>query len=189
MPTMSKIERSFCRGVLWRTSGSAVLASLPVDRLGHDVLEIGAGSGDVAARLNRARPDLAITATDYDPVMVDTAATRLRRHSGVAVQVADATALPFGDDSFDSVVSCLMLHHVVDWESAIAEIARVLRPGGVFTGYDLTRTPLATAVHRLDRSPFRLLDPGELETVGAQHGLALGTRTRLAGQVMQFSSR
>ncbi len=189
MPAMSQIERAFCRGTLWRTSGQAVLGSLPVDRLGRDVLEIGSGSGDIALRLHVAHPGLAITATDIDPVMVETAARRLRPYPDVSVLGADATALPFADDSFDAVVSCLMLHHVVDWERAVAEIARVLRPGGVFTGYDLTRTPLATAVHRLDRAPFRLIDPDELVDVCGQYGLAVQIRTRLAGQVMQFSSR
>lgn len=189
MPAMSQIERAFCKGVLWRGSAGAVLGSLPIERLGHEVLEIGSGSGDIAARLRQTRPDLAITAIDFDPVMVEAASRRLQSYSDVTVQRADVTALPFADDSFDSVLSCLMLHHVVTWEKAIAEIARVLRPGGVFTGYDLVRSPLATAIHRLDRSPFRLVNPDELETVCARHGLAVQTRTRLAGQVMQFASR
>ncbi|MDV3125026.1 class I SAM-dependent methyltransferase [Mycobacterium sp. 21AC1] len=188
MPAMSQIERAFCRGVLWRGSGSAVIGSLPVDRLGHDVLEIGSGSGDIAARLQQAKPGLAITATDLDPEMVDTAVRRLRPYPGVTVRRADATNLPFDDDSFDAVISCLMLHHIVDWEQAVAEIARVLRPGGVFTGYDLVRTPLATAIHRIDRSPFRLVNPDELTEVSGRHGLKVQTRARFAGQVMQFTS-
>ncbi|MGV9797182.1 class I SAM-dependent methyltransferase [Mycobacterium sp. NPDC003449] len=186
---MSRIERAFCQGMLWRAgSGPAVLGQLPLDRLGPDVLEIGSGSGDIAARLAQSRPDLTLTATDFDPAMVASATRRLRAYAGVVVQPADATDLPFADDSFDSVLSCLMLHHIVDWEPAIAEVARVLRPGGVFTGYDLVRSPLATAIHRLDRSPFRLVNPDELAEVCAQHGLRMQTRTRLAGQIMQFAS-
>ncbi|WP_396913876.1 hypothetical protein [Mycolicibacterium sp.] len=42
---------------------------------------------------------------------------------------------------------------------------------------------------RLDRSPFRLIEPDELDEVCGQHGLTVQTRTRLAGQVLQFSSR
>jgi SAM-dependent methyltransferase len=63
--------------------------------------------------------------TDYDDAMV-AAATRLlaRRQERVTVRQADATALPFGDDSFDAVLSVLMLHHVVNWEQALAEAAR-----------------------------------------------------------------
>ena len=71
MPAMSRIERAFCKTALWRGgTGQAVLGSIPVDRLGHDVLEIGSGSGDIAARLRESNPELAITATDFDPAMV-----------------------------------------------------------------------------------------------------------------------
>ena len=45
------------------------------------------------------------------------------------VRRADATDLPFPDDTFDAVVSFIMLHHVIDWEAAVAEAIRVLRPG------------------------------------------------------------
>ena len=91
--------------------------------------------------------------------MAQAAATRLRGFAGASVKTADATAMPFPDDSFDSVVSCLMLHHIIDWERAVAEVARVLRPGGIFVGYDLVRTPLASLFHRLDGSPHRLIVP------------------------------
>jgi ubiquinone/menaquinone biosynthesis C-methylase UbiE len=50
-----------------------------------------------------------------------------------------------------------MLHHVIDWPAALDEVARVLRPGGVFVGYDLTNTMLARLIHQADRSPYRLL--------------------------------
>ena len=45
-------------------------------------------------------------------------------------EASNFTRLPFADGAFDSVVSCLMLHHVIEWEAAVAEIARVLKPGG-----------------------------------------------------------
>jgi ubiquinone/menaquinone biosynthesis C-methylase UbiE len=47
------------------------------------------------------------------------AATRLREFPNASAETADATALPFPDDSFDSVVSCLMLHRIIDWERAV----------------------------------------------------------------------
>lgn len=186
---MSRVERSFCRGALWRRSAAGVTGSLPTERMGREVLEIGCGSGDIAENLSRSNPDAVITATDLDPVMVEAATRRLSGRPGVAVVTADATDLPFADDSFDSVVSCLMLHHVIEWETAVAEIARVLRPGGVFTGYDLVRTPLATLLHRVDRSPFRLLNADELAGVCDRHGLALNTATVLGGHAMRFTSR
>lgn len=86
MPAMSQIERAFCKTSLWRGgTGKSVLGSIPVGRLGRDVLEIGSGSGDIAARLRQAHPGLAITATDFDPAMVRTAASRLAAFEDVTV--------------------------------------------------------------------------------------------------------
>lgn len=154
--------------------------------LGRDVLEIGSGAGVVASALQRRLPDAAVTASDLDPVMVAAAARRLSRHPSARAVSADATALPFADDAFDSVVSCLMLHHIIDWEASIGEVARVLRSGGVFVGYDLVRTPVATWVHRLDRSPFRLLSAVELEDTCRTAGLTAKVALRYRGHMMHF---
>lgn len=188
MPVMSKVERAFCCGAMWRTTTRAVLDMLPTDRLGEQLLEIGSGSGAITEGLSSARPGVSITATDLDPVMVDAATQRLKDNPHVTVQSADATRLPFDDGEFDSVVSCLMMHHVIEWEAAVAEIARVLKPGGLFVGYDLTRTPVATVVHRVDRSPFRLVNPDELVAEGRSNGLRIDTSTKVFGHVMQFSA-
>lgn len=96
-----------------------------------------------------------------------TAARRRVAHLGarVTVEEADTTALPFDDDSFDTAISLLMLHHVIDWENALGELARVLRPGGRLLGYDLTATRVARTIHLADRSPHQLLHPGQLRNV------------------------
>jgi len=183
---MSPSERAFCCGAVWR-SGSAVIArELRAQRLGRDVLEIGAGSGSVAQQLLSKNPALAWVAMDIDPHMTRAAATRLHGFPNASVKTGDATAMPFPDGSFDSVVSCLMLHHIIDWERAVAEAARVLRPGGIFAGYDLVRTPLASLFHRLDGSPHRLIVPRDFRAECAKNGLTITLRSRLLGHVMQF---
>jgi ubiquinone/menaquinone biosynthesis C-methylase UbiE len=183
---MSKFERAYCCSSVWRSSSGAIARELCAQRLGHDVLEIGVGSGSVAQQLLSDAPELAWTAIDIDPQMTQAAATRLREFPGASVQTADATAMPFPDESFDSVVSCLMLHHIIDWERAVAETARVLRPGGIFVGYDLTRTPLASLFHRLDGSPHRLIVPDDFRTECSRHGLTASLQSGLLGHVMRF---
>jgi ubiquinone/menaquinone biosynthesis C-methylase UbiE len=122
--------------------------------------------------------------------MVGAARKRLAEHSHAAARQGDATQLPFDDETFDFVVSFLMLHHVVDWEKAIAEVARVLRPGGIFTGYDLTASRAASWVHLADRSPHRLIERGAFEPVLAQVRLdAVGLRYSFGGRVLRFTAR
>jgi ubiquinone/menaquinone biosynthesis C-methylase UbiE len=183
---MSRFERAYCCSAVWRSSSSAVARELSAQRLGRDVLEIGAGSGSVAQQLLSDAPELAWTAIDIDPRMTQAAATRLGEFCNASVKTADAAGMPFPDDSFDSVVSCLMLHHIIEWERAVAEVARVLRPGGTFVGYDLVRTPLASLFHRLDGSPHRLIVPDHFRSECARNGLAISLRSRLLGHVMQF---
>jgi SAM-dependent methyltransferase len=192
MPVMSALERSFCRSTPWR--GFARRRVLPWALAGTpltgDVLELGAGSGDMAESAARAFPGIRLTVTDIDPAMVDTATRRLAGLAPVTVQQADVTALPFDDRSFDVVSSYLMLHHVIEWRAALDEAARVLRPGGVFVGYDLTDTVVARLVHRADRSPHRIIAPDELreglETAGFEHAWV---ETSYRNHVMRFRAR
>ena len=90
---------------------------------GRRVLEVGCGTGRLAAALGeRAGAD--VTAVDASPAMVERA-----RALGVDARAARAEALPFPDASFDAVVMRMVVH-LVDRPAALAEAARVLRPGG-----------------------------------------------------------
>jgi ubiquinone/menaquinone biosynthesis C-methylase UbiE len=128
------------RSAPWRLfAGRIVLPwALQGFELRGEVLEIGCGSGAMAAEVLHGFPNVRLTATDYDESMVQVAERRLSEFGPRAiVRQADATALPFPNASFDAVVSFIMLHHVLKWEQAFAEAARVLRPGGRLVGYDL----------------------------------------------------
>src|SRR5436309_1748183 len=129
MAEMSRVAQLVCRSAPWRgIAGHVVLPwALQGRELHGDVLEIGCGSGAMAAAMLDRAPTIRVTATDFDTSMVDAATARLSGFGDRAsVRRADATALPFADESFDTVVTFIMLHHVIEWETALREIARVL---------------------------------------------------------------
>ena len=88
------------------------------------VLEVGCGPGEAAERIQREL-GADVVATDQSERMVE-----LARERGLDARVADVQQLPFGDGEFDCVLAAWMLYHVPDVDRALAEIARVLRPGG-----------------------------------------------------------
>jgi ubiquinone/menaquinone biosynthesis C-methylase UbiE len=99
---------------------------------GHRILEVGCGLGDDAAALaGRVAPGGAVVAVDGSQAMVDAAAQRHGDVAGLSFELADATELPFEDASFDGCRIDRVLQHIADPARAIAEMARVLRPGGV----------------------------------------------------------
>jgi ubiquinone/menaquinone biosynthesis C-methylase UbiE len=164
MPVMSAAEHSSCRSALWRSFAGHVVLPWALQGLepSGQLLELGSGTAAMAAGTAARYPDVHVTATDLDPAMVRTAATRLARYQNATAEQADVSRLPFADDSFDVVTSFLMLHHVGDWHQGLKQVYRVLRPGGTFVGYDFTDTFVARAIHIPDRSPYRLLRPGDL---------------------------
>jgi ubiquinone/menaquinone biosynthesis C-methylase UbiE len=190
---MPAAARTFCTGRPYRALASRWMlpwALQGVDPRGH-VLEIGAGSGAMAAQLLGARPGLRVAVTDYDPAMAATAARSVAVFGDrAAAQVADAAALPFDDGSFDLVLSCAMLHHVVRWEAALKEAARVLKPGGYMAGYDILDTPLVRLLHLAEGGQVRMMRAGQLAAELRQLPLTeVRVSSSLAGQVARFCAR
>lgn len=191
MPAMSAVESVFCRSAPWRFLARRLVLpwALRGHRLQGEVLEIGGGSGAMAAGAARGFPEAQLTVTDLDPTMVESARSALRHWPNVSVEVADVTSLPFPDGTFEVVTSYLMLHHVIDWTDALAEVARVLKPGGTFVGYDLTPTRLARWVHRADGSPHRIVAPGELAEALDGGFAEVHVRVSALGLLMRFDAR
>jgi SAM-dependent methyltransferase len=104
---------------------AAVRESLPSGRAMADVLEVGCGTGAFAARLVEEVPGAALLAVDQSPRFVE-----LTRERGVPAQLQDVQHLLALDASYDVVLALWMLYHVSDLDRGLAEIRRVLRPGG-----------------------------------------------------------
>ncbi|MEV0385463.1 methyltransferase domain-containing protein [Nonomuraea sp. NPDC050643] len=103
------------------------IITLAGDVAGRRILDAGCGSGPVIAAL-RDR-DAAVTGIDSSAGML--AVARRRLGDDADLHVADVSSrLPFADGAFDDVVASLVLHYLEDWGPALAEMRRVLRPGG-----------------------------------------------------------
>jgi SAM-dependent methyltransferase len=154
--------------------------------LGEDVLEIGPGFGATTSVLARSPGSLSVL--ELEPAYCE----RLRRKLGERVQVTqgDATSMPFEDGRFSAVVSFTMLHHLPSRElqdRVFGEVARVLRPGGVFAGTDSVGTgPVFRVLHIGDT--LVPVDPGGLPERLLAAGLA-EPRVQLGGRSFRFSAR
>jgi len=125
-------------------------------RAGEHILDLGAGTGAGTARLLRA--GARVTAIDHSPLMVETVRRRFRPEIDAGRVVAhqgDFAALPIVDDSVDAVLAVNILYFWHDADRIIAELRRVLRPGGRFVAYvtdaaTMTRWGMdRTGTHRL----------------------------------------
>jgi SAM-dependent methyltransferase len=121
------------------------------------VLDIGTGEGQIARRAVR---DGATLVVGVDPTMAQLATAR-ERAGGVHYARSSADALPFPNGSFDAVVVCLVFEHITDHRPAIAEIARVLAPGGrfaFFLNHPLLQAPNSGWIvdHILDEQYWRI---------------------------------
>jgi SAM-dependent methyltransferase len=89
------------------------------------VLEVGGGEGELAERI-RGELGVEIVGIDQSEAMVE-----IQRSKGIAARVGDVQHLPFDEAEFDVAVAAWMLYHVSDLEQGLAELARVLKPGGM----------------------------------------------------------
>lgn len=104
---------------------------------GHRVLDIGCGIGG-SARLMTEAYGVSVTGVDLTPEFIETA-RRLDADLGfrTSYEVASAQELPFGDGAFDTATMIHVGMNLPDKAALFAEVARVLRPGGVFAVYDV----------------------------------------------------
>ncbi|CAH2604443.1 Class I SAM-dependent methyltransferase [Rhodovastum atsumiense] len=110
----------------WYRALHARLGDALEDVRGH-VLDGGCGTGGLLAMLRRRRPDLALTGIEWAAA----AAARARQKSGAPVVRGSVGALPFATASFDAaILADVLCHAAVDPPVALAELHRVIRPGG-----------------------------------------------------------
>jgi len=111
-------------------------ASLPPHR--SFVLDLGAGTGDLAFEALQQHPETTPIAADFTRAMMEIGRNRQNGRL-VHWSSADALKLPYADGAFDAVVSGFLLRNVIDIQQALTEQYRVLKPGGMMVALDTTR--------------------------------------------------
>lgn len=162
----------------------------PAERPAAILLDAGCGGGLLAPHVERL---------GYRHVGVDLRRSGLEQSAtrGMTPVAGDVTALPLADGAADVVVAGEILEHVADLPAAVAELCRVLRPGGLLVLDTVNDTRLGrfvtvTLAERFGAAPVGIhdpdlfVDPGELTTECAKHGVRLrvrGLRPSLAGLI------
>lgn len=132
---------AFCHGPFLGPLFDGIAANAAaVAPAGARVLEVGCGPGRLSIAL--AQRGFDVTGLDLDPAMIERAGFNAERlgedeERRPAFLVGDVASLAFADESFDLVVSTLSMHHWADVSAGLAEIGRVLRPGGRALVWDL----------------------------------------------------
>lgn len=134
-----------------------LLADLP--RGPARVLDVGCGAGSVAKAVKRQRPDLDVFGCDVSHSALAAAAAE---SGGVAFRLGSGERLPFGDGEFDFVWIFDVLEHVDSPEHVLAEVRRVLRPGGGFH--------IVLPLEGQPRTLYRLVGCGTRWTAKVRHG-------------------
>ncbi|MEU9328867.1 class I SAM-dependent methyltransferase [Streptomyces canus] len=172
-------------------AADAVLGLIPAQT--RRLLDVACGTGIVTRRLAAARPATRVSGADLTYGMARMAAVRLPG----AVVLADGRALPFPDGMFDAVTSVWLLHLLdrpEDVRAAVAECARVLRPGGVYVttvdkaaAHDVG-SDIDTVLARRPRRPAPDAAP-LVESYAAAHLLHPAGRARFPGRGQGRSPR
>lgn len=161
---------------------------------GERILDVGCGTGSLTFALAKSPGLKEIAAIDFSPVFVEAAARR-NTDPRIEIRQADACALPFEDGAFDRALALLVLHFVPDAPKAVAEMRRVVRPGGVVAaavwdhlggmpGMRMmvdTAAALSEAGRQLrSRYCFQpMMQPGEMKRAFVEQGLADVAETQL----------
>lgn len=125
----------------------------------RQVLDVGCGTGALLKLMSRQFPSAALAGADPAAGMIEAG-----RRAGVpaALVQADAAALPFADRTFDLVTSTVSFHHWGDQRAGLAEVGRVLAPGGTFALVDLHAVGYLRALYTLARRRDRMHSRDEI---------------------------
>jgi demethylmenaquinone methyltransferase/2-methoxy-6-polyprenyl-1,4-benzoquinol methylase len=141
------------------------------DREPLQVLDAGMGTGELSVALSKAKADpIAFHGIDISPGMLNEADCHLRdRGIEADLRLGDVQDLPYEDGAFDLVMAAHVLEHLADPQRALAEMVRVLKPGGMLLACLTRRSSLGMYIHLKWRT--HRVTAGDAEGWFARHGL------------------
>lgn len=111
---------------------------------GNPILDVGTGTAQIPIELCRQTATAQVVAIDRAHEMLHVARDNVHRaglEARLQLEICDAKAMPYGDHSFGAVISNSIIHHIPEPQRVLAEMLRVLRPGGTLFIRDLVRPP------------------------------------------------
>jgi len=171
-------------GRLYRRVADDVAIELAsrVRRRKATIVDIGCGTGELVVAISTRVRDARIVGLDSSPSMLLWANRHSTPDGRLHFITGDAAVMPFADESVDMVVSTLSLHHWHEPASVFAEIARVLRPGGVALIYD-PKLVTFTGSEMAEIAVSADLEPSDISREGVRGAMLsrLFVRFRLEG--------
>ncbi|MBD5187457.1 MAG: bifunctional demethylmenaquinone methyltransferase/2-methoxy-6-polyprenyl-1,4-benzoquinol methylase UbiE [Muribaculaceae bacterium] len=159
---------------LWRNKALRLaLKRLNLNNRQANILDVATGTGDLVFHLHRLLPKATITGIDLSSGMLNIARRKLNLREGTAAEKitfaeADCLDLPFKDDSFDLVTVAYGVRNFEEIGKGLAEMARVLRPGGTLCVIELSE-PKGKIPRRLYKLYTRTLIPSVGRLVSHDH--------------------
>ena len=158
---------------IWRRKAVESLYSIGCARGSHHYLDLGCGTGDLAIAVLKKDSTARMTGIDLSVPMIEIADRKTRAaglQSRATYQTGDATALAFGENSFDGIVSAFCLRNIEDRAKAFQEMKRVLRPGATVVILELTK-PISILPRLVHQFHTRLVIPllGSLLSQGSAY--------------------
>jgi ubiquinone/menaquinone biosynthesis C-methylase UbiE len=146
------------------------------------ILDVGCGTGRMLRTAEQRFPNAALEGVDAALGMVKHAQGVLPARSRIRFRQANAEKLPFADQQFDLVFSTMTFHHWDDQPHAIAEVARVLKPGGRWLLADFVATGVLRYVRRLLRLQ-QFPERDQLDAMLASAGLRVVAQRRVQSRI------
>jgi ubiquinone/menaquinone biosynthesis C-methylase UbiE len=173
----SRYDRSLTQRLLFAPVQRSVIAALvPSLPAAGVALDIGCGTGRLLERVGAASPRMRLLGLDRSAGML---AEAHQERPDLLVGQGAAEHLPYRDGSFDAVVTTISFHHWSDKAAAVAEIFRVLKPGGVFALSDISSddVPRWLPIARRHMHDMPTLDERERLLTGAGFSVLAVHRT------------